>query len=104
MVEELPANGADEPLRRSVLPGTLECRALRMKTEPLDHLSYCGAENRIVVVDQKVVARSLGEGIAQPLAYPLSRWTRGDVEEKKPTGTSRFSRSPIARSLTSATT
>lgn len=80
MVEELAANGADEALCRTVLPGTLERRALGMETETLDHFGDLGAEDRIVVVDQESMGRSLAEGVAQLLAHPERGWTRGDVE------------------------
>ena len=82
MIEELPANGADEPLRRPILPGTLDRCALRVQTEALDHLGDCGGEDGVVVVDQESMARRIGEGFAQLLAHPLSGGSRCDIEGK----------------------
>src|SRR5258706_3205021 len=82
MIEQLTANGADEPLRGPVLPGALECRALGMETELLDDLGNRGREDRVIVVDQIPMDWSVGKGCAQLLAHPLSGWSGRDIEGK----------------------
>jgi hypothetical protein len=82
MIEQLPANRADEALRRPVLPGALERRALGMETETLDRLGDRWAEDRVVVVDQKPMQRRVEKRFAQLLGHPPSSWTRGDAEGK----------------------
>ena len=74
----------DEPLGSPVLPGTLERRALGMKTEALDCLRNRGTEDRVVVVDQETMVRCIGEGFLHLSAHPRSRGPRGDIEGENP--------------------
>ncbi len=60
VIEKLPADAADEALRRPVLPGTSIRRALGVDAEVCDRGGHFGREDRIVVEDEESMQDAAG--------------------------------------------
>jgi hypothetical protein len=79
VIEQLPANSADESLRpsRSATDSETPCAG---DGDRDSRSTDRGTEDRVIVVDQESMGRGFGKGSMELLAHPLSSWPRGDVE------------------------
>jgi hypothetical protein len=72
MVEHFPAATPDPPLRRAILPGRLNARALDLQASGLQQLDYLAIEFRVMVQNDIPVSARCRKRFAELLHHPIT--------------------------------